>query len=120
LVRCCGRARHGYRGATNRISRDIKAGMVNSAIEHGRDGKGKDGLDGFCSWLLLNDLKSWCSIFGRLVPLQIRGDMQVGVGITAVNIVSVPAGSFLSAEDIAKLTPPMIEPVEVSNVTQIR
>jgi hypothetical protein len=109
----------GYRkqGAANRISRDIKAGMVDSAIEHGRDGNGKDGLPGFCSWLLKNDLKSWCSIFGRLVPLQVHGDVQVG--IQSVNIIAVPADKYLSAEDIQKLTPPELAPVEVEPIDMI-
>jgi hypothetical protein len=83
--------------------------MIESAVEHGRDGIGTDGLKGFCAYLLKEDLKAYCSILGRMIPLQIGGDLQIG--ITSVNIVSVRVNSFLSAEQIGKLSPPVLEVV---------
>jgi hypothetical protein len=80
------------KGIANKITRDLKSGMIDSAIEHGRDGNGLDGLKGFCAYLLRTDLKAYCSILGRMIPINVQGD--VAVGITSVNIVSVLATSY--------------------------
>jgi hypothetical protein len=45
---------------------------------------------------------------GRLLPLNIKGDLTVG--ITAVNIVAVPSGSFLTRDQIDRLRPPAPTP----------
>jgi hypothetical protein len=97
------------KGIANKITRDLKSGMIDSAIEHGRDGNGLDGLKGFCAYLLRTDLKAYCSILGRMIPINVQGD--VAVGITSVNIVSVPSGEFLTKEEINKLSPPVLEVV---------
>jgi hypothetical protein len=65
--------------------------MLGSAIEHGRDGRGLDGLRGFCSWLLKEDLKAYCAILARLIPMQVSGD--VSVAIKRVTIMPVPSGT---------------------------
>lgn len=63
-------------GKANKLTRDIRQGMLSSAIAHGSDGRGKDGLPGFCSWLLANDLKAWCSIFARMVPGELKANVD--------------------------------------------
>jgi hypothetical protein len=83
--------------------------MLGSAIEHGRDGKGLDGLLGFCAYLLKEDLKAYCSILGRLIPMQVSGDLTIGV--KSVTIVSVPSGTFLTPAQIDGVSPPIAGPV---------
>ena len=93
-------------GTPNKITRDVKAGMLDSAIEHGSDGKGTDGLKGFCAYLLRTDLKAYASIFGRLIPLQVDGNLNVGGGTVTVQVMSMPVGSYLSAEQAAEIMKP--------------
>ena len=91
------------KGVVNRITRDIKAGMINSAIEHGRDGKGTDGLKGFCAFLLENDLRAYAMIFGRMLPLQVNGDITVSP--VSLVLSQVPHDRYLSAEEVKRRTP---------------
>ena len=89
------------RGVVNRITRDIKAGMINSAIEHGRDGKGTDGLMGFCAYLLKEDLRAYAMIFGRMLPLQVNGDITVSP--VSYVISQVPHDRYVTAEEVKQL-----------------
>ena len=96
------------RGRPNRITRDIRHGLIESAIEHGSDGKGKDGLKGFFRFLLANDLRSYAALIGRCLPLQAKIDVDSTSNVTFdagfnVNVIAVPAGVHLSSEQQAML-----------------
>jgi hypothetical protein len=89
---------HRGQGTLNRLTTDIKHGMIHSAVAHGRDGRGDGGLDGFFEWLLKNDLRAWCGIFGRLVPLQVNGEVAHRHQQVQVNLVTVPADMYINAD----------------------
>jgi hypothetical protein len=114
-----GRFVHGHRklskrtvGVANKLTRDIKQGMMQSAIEHGRNGRGLDGLPGFCAWLLANDLKSWCSIFARMVPLDLHA--EVSHHNFQVNVVSIPRGRFFTKDEARKVLAGELDLIDVT------
>lgn len=91
-------------GSTNKVSRDLKEGIIDAAVIVGSDGKGKDGLRGYLVMLARKHPKQYTGLLARVMPLQITGD--VGGFIGQVNIVSVPVDRYLSPEDAKKLLPP--------------
>ncbi|MBO4228139.1 hypothetical protein [Bradyrhizobium neotropicale] len=95
-------------GTVNRITRDLKAGIVDAAAAHGSDGQGTGGLTGYLFWLAGSHPKAFSGLLAKLLPLQVNGNVNTTVG--TVNIVSVPVDRYLSAADMAKVaTPQTIE-----------
>jgi hypothetical protein len=71
------------------------------------------GLKGFCAYLLRNDLRAFCHIFGKLVPVTV--DADVNHFVSEVRVVSMPTGFGLQADGSFGPLPPVIElppPVE--------
>ena len=91
----------------NRISRDLKEGIVDAAIAVGRDGNGTDGLAGYLEMCAKKYPKQYISLLSRVLPLQIT--TNTGAFIGEVNIVSVPPDRFLSSEDVKRLQSPIID-----------
>lgn len=92
------------KGTPNKTTRNIRDAMTESAVKHGIDGEGTGGLTGFCQWLLKNDLKAWCHIFGRLVPLQVAAELDHRGGIMQVNVIGVPHGVHFSKEQVEQIS----------------
>jgi hypothetical protein len=94
----------GYRpaGVGNKFTRDIRNGLIASAVAHGADGKGTDGLPGFFRWLLANDLKSWIVLFGRLLPLKVDADIAQHI-VTQINIRPIESGTYLPPDEINRV-----------------
>jgi hypothetical protein len=97
---------HRKRGTPNKITRDLKQGIIEGAVKHGFNGKGSGGLTGYLRMCAKKYPKAYLSLLGRLLPLTVKSDENlIGNLISAVNIVTVPTGRFLSAEDIQQLMP---------------
>ncbi|MBR0848801.1 hypothetical protein JQ543_13695 [Bradyrhizobium diazoefficiens] len=92
----------------NKITRDLKQGIVDAAIKHGSNGKGAGGLGGFFQYMIKNDLRAFASLMGRVIPLQVNA--TPGAFIGAVNIVGVPAGQYLSEEQVKAMMPDLEQP----------
>jgi hypothetical protein len=86
------------RGTANRITRDIKNGIIEAAVALGSDGKGKGGLVGYLKFLGKRHPKAFAQLLGKLMPLQVSTD-GVGVALGPINIIAVPADRYLSSED---------------------
>ncbi len=89
-------------GQVNKLTRDIKQGIVDAATNVGRDGSGEGGLVGFLEDLATNHKKAFASLLGKVLPLQINAGAMVQT-IGTVNVISVPADHYLSAEDMRRL-----------------
>ena len=96
-------------GTRNKITRDIKHGLIESAVKHGSDGKGKGGLIGYFDYLLKKDLRAHAALMGKLLPYNVSADLSVS-GISALRIVSVPHDRYLSPDQVRRLTHPDLEP----------
>ncbi|MGY3615687.1 hypothetical protein [Bradyrhizobium sp. USDA 10063] len=96
-------------GTINRITRDLKLGIIDAATAYGSDGHGTGGLTGYLFFLAGSHPKAFASLLGKMLPLQVNGSIQSVVG--QVNIVSIPSDQYLTKEDARKLAPepPTIE-----------
>jgi hypothetical protein len=63
--------------------------------------------------LLAHDLRAYANLLGRLMPLQVHGGLTIGV--TAVNVVSVPSDSFLPPEVIERFQLPPAPALVIDN-----
>ena len=90
------------KGATDLIGRDLKHRILNGAAEHGYDGEGAGGLDGYLRMCAERYPKAYLHLVGKLVPLQVD-NKHSGAVIGAVNVISVPTDRYLSHEDIERL-----------------
>jgi hypothetical protein len=88
-------------GTPNAITRDLKRGIMDAAERHGADGKGKDGVSGYCFHLAKNHPKQFTSLLAKILPMQINA--SGGNFIASVNIVSIPSESYLAPDDIARI-----------------
>ena len=96
-------------GAIAHITRDLKRGIVDAAAAYGSDGNGAGGLTGYLFHLADKHPKAFAALLGKLLPLQVNSQISSVVG--QVNIVSVPAETFLTQEDVRRMgaTAPTIE-----------
>jgi UDP-apiose/xylose synthase len=87
-------------GVPNKLTKDLKTGIIDGAAAHGADGQGKDGLGGYLSMCATRFPKAYMQLLGKLVPMQLTDN--VGKTILSVNINSVQHDTYLSAEDIER------------------
>jgi hypothetical protein len=92
------------KGSINKATRDLKNGILTAAENLGRDGHGERGLVGFLEYLGLYHTKAFAHLLGKLLPFNLNAT-SVSTSASAVNIISVPVDHYLSAEDIAKMSP---------------
>jgi hypothetical protein len=63
------------KGSANRITKTLKDAIILAAEEAGYDGNGKDGLTGYLKHVAETDVKAFCGLLGRVLPLQVgEGD----------------------------------------------
>jgi hypothetical protein len=114
------------RGSVNKANKDLKNGLLTAAINLGRDGYGEGGLVGYCEFLGLYHPKAFAGLLGKLLPLQVNADVNNAV-VGEVRVISVPAGCYLSAEQIAKMNPaaplidqaPQLEPERFEKLAEV-
>ena len=89
------------KGTRNKVTRDLKNGVLEAAIELGSNGEGEGGLVGYLKYLGWNHPKAFSHLLGKLLPMQLTSDGSIGARhIETVNILSVPSGNYLSQEQI--------------------
>ena len=91
------------KGGANKITRDVKEGILEGAIAFGSDGTGAGGLTGYFTMCAAKYPKAYMHLLGKLVPMNLTSDGTVGNHIASVNIISVPTNTFLSPDDMAKV-----------------
>ena len=91
------------KGSTDKICRDLKEGIIEAAVNVGRDGAGTDGLVGFLEDTALHHRKAFCGLLAKVLPLQASPFSGGTTRIEAVNIISVPTDNYLSEEDMARI-----------------
>jgi hypothetical protein len=61
-------------GVPNKTTKLLKDAILLAAETRGADGKGKDGLMGYCLYLARKQPKSFAVLLGRVLPMQITGE----------------------------------------------
>jgi hypothetical protein len=91
------------KGTKDHWTRDLKKAAVEGASRHGYDGKGEGGIVGYMQFLSEKYPRAMAGLLGKLMPLQVTGDVRVGVA--TVQVSPVPTGHYLTAEEIKRLEP---------------
>ena len=100
------------KGSVNRVSRDLKNGLIDAAIALGADGEGAGGLQGYLMYLGRSHPKAFAALLGKTIPLNVGLNADVRHCIGTVNIVSIPHDHYLSAADVERYrTPGFVEHV---------
>ena len=108
------------KGSVNRITKDLKLGLLDAAESLGEDGNGKNGLTGYLRFVGANHPKAFCHMLGKVLPLQINGTgLASDAPPVAINIICVPSGHFLSEEDIAHTRGEPVQPPQIEHAPQI-
>lgn len=76
-----------------------------SAVQHGRDGKGKDGLVGFCIHLAVNHPRSHAGLLAKLLPLHVSNDNPSAALVGSIIINTIPAGFTHNGQAMSDLSP---------------
>jgi hypothetical protein len=84
------------KGATDRISTDLKKSFMEALRSFGSDGNGTDGIEGFIHYAIRNDLKGVLKVVAKIIPLQVKADVA-GNHIANVIINAVPPNHFVQA-----------------------
>lgn len=62
------------KGRPNKTTATLKEAILAGAAAVGQDGKGKDGLAGYCRYLAVDEPKAFAALLGRVLPLTVQGD----------------------------------------------
>jgi hypothetical protein len=74
------------KGSPNRLTKALKDAIILAAEEAGYDGEGKDGLVGYLKHVADTDVKAFCGLLGRVLPMQIAGEDDGKVAVTFTTI----------------------------------
>ena len=67
------------KGTPNKTTRLLKEAVIQAAEETGNPASGNEGgTVGYCRWLAETEPKSFATLLGRVLPLQITGDDDDG------------------------------------------
>jgi hypothetical protein len=88
------------KGAQDKITKDLKLGLIEGAVQAGFDGEGTGGLIGYCKWMAMFHPKAYATLLVKLLPYNIHANTESSPTITSVNILSVPSGCHLTQEQM--------------------
>lgn len=61
------------------MTRLLKEAIMLAAEEVGEDGKGKDGVTGYCKRLAIKEPRAFATLMGKVLPTQLAGEFKVDV-----------------------------------------
>ena len=90
----------------NKVPKLLKDAIMMAAELEGSNQHGKDKLIGFLRYVAREDLRSFCGLLGRVLPLQIESRHETTVDVTYQSVAEVRrelASRGISMEVIAKI-----------------
>lgn len=79
------------KGSVNKTTTLLKEAILLAATQVGSDGKGKDGLTGYLVLLAKHQPKSFASLLGRVLPLEVTGAGGQPVAMSLAVTFATPA-----------------------------
>lgn len=80
------------KGTPNKTTALLKEAILGAATSTGSDGKGKDGLMGYCAFLAKEEPKAFAQLLGKVLPMQITGEDGGPIKVTQVQLVALTDG----------------------------
>lgn len=65
-------------GTLNKVSAPLKEAILLAAEVVGSDGEGSDGLMGYLTTVARTDMRSFCALLGKVLPMTIAGTGDSG------------------------------------------
>lgn len=65
------------KGVPNKTTTALREAILLAAEQTGEDHKGKDGTVGYLKRLAREDMKAFAGLLGKVLPLQLAGDVAV-------------------------------------------
>ena len=62
------------KGTPNKTTAALKDAILAAAALSGADKEGRGGLEGYLKRVADNDMKAFCSLLAKVMPLQLQGD----------------------------------------------
>jgi hypothetical protein len=103
------------KGATAKVTRDLKQGIIDAAANIGRDGEGTDGLTGYLEDLALHHKRAFAGLLVKILPMQVNAN-ATNSSVVSISVQSVPSGMFFTPEAIAQMNSD--EPVQLEHQPQ--
>jgi hypothetical protein len=87
------------KGAINKITADLKQGILRGAATCGYDGEGLGGVDGFLLMCAQRYPKHYLTLLGKMLPLNLNADVNTSTAsISEIRMVSVPSDHYFIPE----------------------
>jgi len=105
------------KGCLNKITSDLKQGILRGAQNCGYDGRGLGGIDGFLLMCAQQHPKHYLALLGRILPTTMTPEAPRPP--TTVNVLSVPVGVHLSRaqiEDMRQGKPLVLDPEQMAEM----
>lgn len=81
------------KGSVNKTTAMLKEAILGAATTTGSDGKGKDGLMGYCGFLAKSEPKAFAQLLGKVLPMQITGEDGDAIKtVTRIELVALTDG----------------------------
>ena len=90
------------KGMKDLFGRDLKRQILEAAASQGFNGAGQGGLQGFLQMCASRYPKAYLHVLAKLVPQQLQAEVASS-SISNVHVHSIPAGCFLSPQDIERM-----------------
>lgn len=65
-------------GSRDRVSRPLKEAILLAGEKVGSDGEGADGLAGYLEMVARTDIRAFCQLLGKVLPMTIAGTADGG------------------------------------------
>ena len=69
------------KGVQNLLTRELKQAIINGAIRHGEDGKGRNGLEGYMYFLASKDHKVFGMLLRAVLPMEVKASFDATVNV---------------------------------------
>lgn len=69
------------KGTPNKTTAALKEAILLAAESVGEDGSGDGGLQGYLQRVAREDVKAFCGLLGKVLPMQVSGDMGIKIQV---------------------------------------
>lgn len=80
-------------GSPNKTTAVLKEAILLAAETVGSDGEGKDGLAGYCEALARSDRKTFATLLGKVLPMQVNHSGSIAAATKEQRDAAVAAAS---------------------------
>jgi|SRR4051794_10775776 len=108
-------------GSKNKVPADLRSLVVDVAAKLGKDGKGRDGIEGYIRSLAVTRPEIFAGFLGKVLPTRpAEAEAAFTVGIEHLTVLSVPSNHFFLADAVETADPWLYSGAEIEALRQIR